>query len=165
MHRKERDTFLHRGRQCGFVLGDNHHRGRRNRHARVLVRRGLHTPRHHKANVYAVIHVVRCQRAVQASREFLPRGPSFEVERVHAFIQAIQVLLQKQDRAPLHPQAFPHAIAEDKARIKHRYRRLGAGKQFAVDVDKNVGVTFAALEFVGAFHCRLTFPGLPFKPL
>ena len=42
--------------------------GRRDRHARVLVGRGLHAARHHQADVHAVVHLVGVDAGEEALR-------------------------------------------------------------------------------------------------
>ena len=54
--------------------------------------------------------------------------------------------------SPMHAQALPHAVAEHEAAVEHRYERLGARLQRAVDVDPDRVVARVVVEVLDALR-------------
>mmetsp|Transcript_14705 Transcript_14705/g.34987 ORF Transcript_14705/g.34987 Transcript_14705/m.34987 type:complete len:471 (+) Transcript_14705:545-1957(+) len=131
-----------------LVLGNDDNGRISNRGFWVLIWRGLQTPSHHDTDVHMVFfrHPVGIAGCVDKPLQVALPDSKIKVERLCAFIQSVQMLFPKEEDATVQADPLPHAIAEHKARVKHRYLCLrppqeieGAGDAVA-DPDEDVVV-------------------------
>ena len=122
------------------VFGDDGEGRRAECVARILVRCGLLAACRHDANVHAVPHAVGLERAPDGLRQRRPVQPEVQPDAGRAREQAIQVLVEERQRAPVQSQALSDAVAGDEAAVEDRHSGLRARHQRAVEVDEDAGV-------------------------
>ena len=146
-----------------LVLGNDDDGGRTDRHAWILVWRALQAARDHQTNVDAVAHLVRGEAGEEALHQLRRSQPDVDAQRVRAFVEAVEVLVEERDAAVDDAQALPHAVSEHEACIQHRDCRLGARHQLSVDRDQYVRV--ARIVDVGVGRGAGGLLGHSFDPL
>lgn len=146
---------LEQFRVWGLVFGDDDDGGAADGHRRVLVGRGLDAPGEHQADVRAGFHAVGVDGLVQPSPKRRGGDRRVEIERFGAFPQALEVAAEKWDDAPVQPQPFPDAVAEDEAAVENRHHGFFARKQFAIDIDQNALIARIRPRVVGAGGHRI----------
>ena len=71
----------------------------------------LHAAREGQADVHAVLHLVRGERAADFLGDLLVRRDALECEGEGGRAQAREVLLEREDAAVVEPEAFPDGVA------------------------------------------------------
>ncbi len=145
------------------MFGDDDNCWWRNRNARILIGRCLDAARHHKTDVHAIVHLVGIEHGKQPANQFIRFDTDVHVDRLGAFIEPFDVLVEERNTAMVQAQAFPHAVAEDEACIEHRDHSLAALDKLTVDGNQNVLVARIGKSFMGAFG-HVTNPVLTAKP-
>jgi len=112
--------------------------------------------------MHAFTHAVRGERPVQRLREGRAVQADIEIDRLGGLVQALEMRREKGNAAVMDPQALPHPIAEDEARIEDRNDRLRARMQLTVDVDAYVAVpriVGRVVRALGHASCLLVLTG------
>lgn len=65
---------------------------------------------------------------------------------------------QKHNNAAMNPQAFPNAVPQHKTAIKHGNRGFSPWHQFAVYIDKHIGVSLIGCKIVRSMCHGLCLP-------
>src|SRR5215211_9360952 len=90
------------------------------------------------------------QRRVDRLGQLGAAAADVEHEGLRALREAVEVALQERRMAPPHAEPLPHAVTKDEARVEHRYDRLLARHELAVDPDEDALVARVVLELVRA---------------
>ena len=83
-----------------LVLGDDHHRRRPDRHARILIGRALDAARDHQPHVHAVAHVVGPERRVDRLDQLIAAEADVERDRLRALVQTVEMLARGRPGGP-----------------------------------------------------------------
>ena len=126
------------GRIRNLVLGNDDDGGGSDGDPGILVRRRLHAARDHETDVHVVGHPVRPQRPVERFGQRRTVEPDVEIEGLRAFIEPVEMDIEKRDAAAMHPQSFPHSVPEHESAVEDRYPGFVTRHVLAVDVDENL---------------------------
>lgn len=119
----------------GLVLGDDDDVRATDVVRWVLTGCLLVTPGHHEAYVHHVVHGIAVNRCPQCRFDPGPVHPDVEVDGGSAGEETVEMAVEVGEPAVVQPDALPHAVTDQKARIEDRDLRFMAREELPVDVD------------------------------
>ena len=113
--------------------------------ARVHPGSDLHSAREREADVHAVAHLIRGERALDLVDDLFARWKIDKRQRARRALQPIEMFVQLEDAAVVKPQSFPDGVAALHRRIERTDPGFIAMHETAVDVYDQVAVLLVKL--------------------
>ena len=135
-----------------LVFGHDDDAGAADGIAGILVRCGLDPAGYHEPQVHAIVHVVGGEQPAQFGNQGRALESDIQANALRSPVQAIQVLIQEEERTLVQAQPFPYPVAHHETAVEYGDGGGVARHQTAIEIDQRVGVARIGGEILASGH-------------